>query len=163
MGPVRKIHSKDEFLLLLLRLRLGLREKVMADRFKISFSPTNNIIRNRLRGTADTLGKFVFVPNQVLNDTKHPHFNPTKNLHSIIDATELYIETPEGHKNQCLTWSNHKHHNTMKILAAAAANSLIIFVSKAYSGLISDKTLTNRCNYLDRTDPCCQLITDKRT
>ena len=95
MGPARKIHSKDEFLLLLVRLRLGLREKDLADRFKISLSLTSNIIRSRLRGTADTLGKFVFVPDQeVLNDTKPPHFNPTKNLHSITDAKELFIETP---------------------------------------------------------------------
>ena len=97
-----------------------------------------------------------------MNDTKLPHFNAAKNLHSIIDAPELFIETPKGHKNQRLTWSNYKHHNTMKILVAVAPNSSIIFVSKAYSGSISDKSVTNRCNYLDRIDPYCQLMADKR-
>ena len=102
------------------------------------------------------MGKFFFVPDQeVLNDTEPPPFNPAKNLHSIIDGTELFIETPKGHKNQRLTWSNYKHHNTMKILVAVAPNSSIIFVSKAYSGSISDKALTNRCNFLDRIDPYC--------
>ena len=121
MGPARKIHSKDDFLLLSMRLRLGLGEKDLVDRFKISLSLTSNIIHSWLRGTADTLGKFIFVPDQeVLNDTKPPHFNPTKNLHSIIDAAELLIETPKGHKNQHLTWCNYKHHNTMKILVAVA-------------------------------------------
>ena len=111
-------------------------------------SPTSNIIRSWLRGSADTLPKFVFVPDQeVLNETKPPHFNPTKNLQSIIDATELFIETPKGHKNQRLTWSNNKHHNTMKILVAVAPNSSTIFVSKAYSRSVSDKALTNKCNY----------------
>ena len=144
MGPARKIHSKDEFLLLLIRLRLGLGEKDLADRFKISLSLASNIICSWLTGTADTLGKFVFVPDQeVLSDTKPPRFNPTKNLHSIIDATELFIETPKDHKNQRLTWSNYKHHNTMKIRLAVASNFSIIFVSKAYSGSISDKALTN--------------------
>ena len=67
---------------------------------------------------------------------KRPHFNPTKNLHLIIDATELFTETPKVNKNQRLTWSSYEHHNTMKILVAIAPNSSIIFVSKAYSGLL---------------------------
>ena len=91
MGPARKTHSNNEFLLLLVRLRLGLGEKDLADRFKISFSLTSNITHSWLRGTADTLGEFDFDPDQeVLNDTKLPHFNPAKNLHSIIDATAFY-------------------------------------------------------------------------
>ena len=59
MGPARKIHSKDEFLLLLMRLRLGLGKKDLPGRFKISLSLTSNIIRSWLRGTADPLGIFV--------------------------------------------------------------------------------------------------------
>ena len=134
MGPARKTHCKDDFLLLLMRSRLRLGEKDLADPFKTSLSLTCNIFRSWLRGTANALGKFVFVPDQeVLNDTKPPHFNPAKNLHSIIDATELFIETPKSHKNQRLTGSNYKHHNKMKILVAVAPNSSIIFVSKAYS------------------------------
>ena len=49
----------------------------------------------------------------------------------------------------------------MKILVAIAPNSSVMFVSKTYSGSISDKALTNRCNYLDRIDPYCQLMADK--
>ena len=162
MGPAKKIHSKDEFLLLLMRLLLCLGEKDLADRFKISLSLTSNIVRSWLRGTPDTLSKFVFVPEQEdLNDTKPPHLNPAKNLHSVTDAIELFIEMPKGHKNQRLTWSNYKHHNTMTIPVAVVPNSSIIFVSKAYSGSISDKALTNRCNCLDRIGPYCQLMAEK--
>ena len=57
---------------------------------------------------------------------------------------QLFIETPKGHKNQRLRWSNYKHHNTMKILIAVAPNSSIIFASKNCSGSISGKVLTNR-------------------
>ena len=77
------------------------------------------------------MGKFVFVSNQkIFKDTKPPHFNPTKNLHSIIDTKEIFIETTKDHKDQRLTWPSYKHHNTIEILAAAAPNSSIIFVSK---------------------------------
>ena len=74
---------------------------------------------------------------------------------------QLFIETPKGHKNQRLSWSNYKHHNTMKILVTVAPNSSIIFASKNCSGSISDKVLTNRCSYLDRIDHYYQLMPDK--
>ena len=109
------------------------------------------------------MGKFVFVSNQkIFKDTKPPHFNPTKNLHSIIDTKEIFIETTKDHKDQRLTWPSYKHHNTIEIPAAAAPNSSIIFVSKTYSDSISDKTL-NRCNYFVRIDPYCQLMVDDYT
>ena len=95
----------------------------------------------------------------MFKDAKSPLFNPTKNLHSIIDTKDLFIETTKGHKDQHLTWSSYKHHNTIEILAAAARNSSIIFVSKTYSDSISDKGL-NRCNYFDRIDPYCELMAD---
>ena len=47
------------------------------------------------------------------------------------------------------------------LVVVVAPNSPIIFVSKAYSGSISDKSLSNRCNYLDRIDPYCQLMAEK--
>ena len=96
-----------------------------------------------------------------MNDTKPPHCNPTQSLPSIIDAINAFIETPKGHKNQYLTWSYYKHHNTKKILVAVAPSSSIVFVSKDYSDSISDKALTNRCDYLDRIDPYCLLMADK--
>ena len=108
------------------------------------------------------MGKFVFVSNQKnFKDTKPPHFNPTKNLHSIIDTNEIFIETTKDHKDQRLTWPCYEHHNTIEILAAAP-NSSITFVCKTYSDSISDKTL-NRCNYFVRIDPYCQLMVDDYT
>ena len=53
MEPARKSHSKDEFLMLLMRLRLGLGEKDLSDLFKIS-PLTSNIIHSWLKRTADT-------------------------------------------------------------------------------------------------------------
>ena len=163
MGPERKLNSKDEFFLLLMWLRLGLLQEDLAKRFDISKSLTSSIIRSWLRGASSVIGNLVYVPDQgILNATKPRQFNMTNNLHSIIDATELFIETPKGLKNQRLTWSNYKHHNTLKILVCIASNSSIIFTSKAYCGSISDKALTRDCKYLDMVEPYSQLMADKR-
>ena len=162
MGPATKLPSKDEFLLLLMRLRLGLLIPDLAQIFSISSTLTGRIIATWLRASAQVLGTLVFVPGQgTMIATKPPHFYSAKNLHSIIDATEIFIQTPKNHVRQRQTWSNYKHHNTMKILIAVAANSTIIFVSKAFGGSISDKELTSQSKFLDTLEPYTSLMADK--
>ena len=162
MGPKRKLDAKDEFLMLCMRLRLGLLEQDLANRFNISLTTTSRIVRSWLKVSANILKSFVFIPDQgSLNAVKPPQFKGISNLHTIIDATELFIETPKGLVNQRLTWSNYKHHNTLKILVAVTSNSTIAFVSEAYVGGISDKALTNHCGFLDMVTPYSKLMADK--
>lgn len=85
----------------------------------------------------------------------------TKLFPSENDCTEVFIQTPKDHKLQKITWSNYKHHNTMKILVSVSSNSTIIFVSKAYSGNISDKEIVKRSKYLDLVEPYSKLMVDK--
>lgn len=162
MGPDRILHGKDEFLLCLMKLRLGLLGKDLQYRFNISIASTSRIFSSWLRACALTLGKLVFIPDQgTLNLTKPPHFKPVKNLHSIIDATKNFIQSPKDHKRQKQTWSNYKHHNTVKVLVAVAANSSIVYVSPGYGSSILNKRLTNDCGYLDKLDPYTTLMADK--
>ena len=60
----------------------------------------------------------------------------------IIDASELFIETPSDLMLQSSTWSNYKQHNTTKFLIGITPNGAIIFVSSAFLGSISDPELT---------------------
>ena len=162
MGRSRVLDGKDEFLLCLMRLRLGLLGKDLQHRFNISAALCSKIFSSWLRASAKTIGTAVFIPDQeVLNATKPPHFKPIKNLHSIIDGTEIFIETPKDPRVQKLTWSNYKNHNTVKILVACSANSSIVFVSKAWSGNISDKKLTLESGYLDKVERYTTLMSDK--
>ena len=65
----------------------------------------------------------------------------------IIDASELYLETPTDLVLQSSTWSNYKQHNTSKYLVGVTPNGAISFISPAYVGSISDPELT-RCSGL---------------
>ena len=99
---------------------------------------------------AKVLSSMIYVPNQgVLNVISPDRFRNVLSVHSIIDCSELFVETPQDHKFQVLTWSTYKHHNTLKFLIGVAPNSCIIFISKAFSGRISDKERTIDCGYLD--------------
>ena len=104
------------------------------------------------------LKPMVCMQNQgILNVTSPKRFDSTRNIHSIIDCSELFTETPQAHDLQASTWSTYKHHNTLKYLIGVSPNSSIVYVSKAYMGHLSDKEITVLTEYLD-TVPHTQLL-----
>ena len=79
MGPERRLDGKDEFLLCLMRLRLGLLGKDLQQRFNISSGSVSRIFSSWLRACSQTLGTMVFIPDHgTLNAIKPPHFKPLK-------------------------------------------------------------------------------------
>ena len=97
-APERKLESKDEFLLTMKKLRLGLLLADLASRFKISTTLCGQIFTCWITAMAKTLSSIVFVPNQgVLNVTAPDRFKNVLSAYSIIDCSELFIETPQDH------------------------------------------------------------------
>ncbi|XP_065683348.1 uncharacterized protein LOC136096120 [Hydra vulgaris] len=117
LGAKTKLCSKDEMLVTLMKIRLALTEKDLFHRFNISISLTSRIFLIWVKGLAFVLRHFVFVLDKgALNFTRPKQFDHIKDIHSIIDATELFTETPKNPDLQKITWSEYKHHNTTKIL-----------------------------------------------
>lgn len=71
---------------------------------------------------------------------------------AIIDASEVFIETPSDLMLQSTSWSSYKHHNTLKFLVACTPNGSISYISPAYLGSISDPALTKDCGFLTKLD-----------
>jgi len=46
----------------------------------------------------------------------------------IIDAIELFIEKPTSPCAQKAAWSDHKHHNTVKLIVEIAPNGAFTFM-----------------------------------
>lgn len=55
-------------------------------------------------------------------------------LRCTLDCTEIFIERPRDLELQALTWSDYKHHNTMKYLVGIAPNGKISFLSRGWGG-----------------------------
>ena len=111
---------------------------------------------------AKVLKANVYLPDQgVINVTSPRRFRSLRNAHSIIDCSELFIETPQDHNLQASTWSTYRHHNTLKFHIGVAPNSSITYISKAYTGRISDKEITIDTGYLDTVPRYTVLICDK--
>ena len=87
-----------------------------------------------------------------------PTLISSHDLIGIIDCSEIFTETPKNLELQSATWSDYKHHNTLKFLVCVAPNSAITFISKAYTGRISDKAITLKSEFLVIIPRCSSII-----
>ena len=63
-----------------------------------------------------------------------------------FDATELRMQTPSCPFCQRATWSQYKHHNTVKCLVMCSPCGAVIYVSPGFPGRITDPRLVE---YMD--------------
>ena len=82
-------------------------------------------------------------------------------LHYIIDCFEVFCECPSNLMARAQTYSNYKHHNTVKFLIATTPQGVISFVSKGWGGRASDKHLTENYGLLSNLQPGDQVLADQ--
>lgn len=146
-----KLSVEDEFLLVLMRLRLGLFYEDLAVRFSITLSSVQRIIYSWISLMYIRLGSISCFPHRdVILSAMKPDFRkeyPTTMV--IIDCTEIRIQTPSSLMRQSQTFSNYKSTNTLKGLIGVDSRGGIMFVSQLYTGNISDKDLCRRSGFFD--------------
>ena len=68
---------------------------------------------------------------------------------NILDCAEVFIERPKSLNWQAATWSNYKHHITVKFLVDISPSGFITFLSSCYGGQVSDKFITTDSGFYD--------------
>jgi len=76
-----------------------------------------------------------------------------KKVAVILDCFEIFIERPSNLKARTMTWSNYKHHNTVKIFLGITPQGVISFISDCWGGHTSDRYLTEHCGLLKKLLP----------
>ena len=146
-----KLDPLNQFFLTLIKLRLDARERDIAFRFQIAVSTVSKYFITWVSFLYHHLSELPWTPTveQVRGTLPQAFKEKFPDTYSIIDATEVFIETPCDLMVQSSTWSNYKHQNTAKFIVGCTPNGAVSFVSPLYVGSITDVELTRVSGYLE--------------
>ena len=162
-GSKPKLSLIEQFFLVMVRLRLGLGEVDLAQRFKVSQSTVSRTIITWLNLMYHKLHQLpVWLSRRKITKLMPPCFRkwcPSTRI--IIDCTEFFINTPSSLARQSSTWSAYKHHNTVKVLIGIAPHGHVTFVSNVFEGSISDQAITEQSGLLEYLEHGDSVMADK--
>ena len=144
-GRKRQLPLFAEFVMVLVRLRLGLLQRLIADIFCISQPSVSKNFTTWITMLYHVFKQVLIRwPSKQLVKKHLPKcFSKYPRTRVIIDCTELKVEKSNAPSSQKVTWSDYKSHNTFKLLVGIAPSGAFSFVSDLYSGAISDRAITN--------------------
>ena len=88
-------------------------------------------------------------------------FQMYPNTRCIIDCTEFKIQKPSLPSSQKATYSSYKQTNTLKLLVGIAPNGALTYLSKIWSGNVSDRRLVEESDFLDLLDAGDDIMADR--
>ena len=162
-GRMCKLPLMEQFFMTLVRLRLGLPELDLAQRFNVSQSSVSRITLTWINLMYHSLKEIeCFPPWHVVKKYMPEAFKAEyPNTRIILDATEFKVECPSSLLVQSTTFSAYKNTNTVKVLVGITPSGAVSFLSSAYEGSISDRKLVEVSGLLDKLETGDEIMADK--
>ena len=163
-SPQTALNKFQEFIMVLIKLRLNVSHQDLAYRFSVSRFLVSRTFNSWIVLMDIRLSPLIVWPDRKdLHKTMPRCFMDAFRLKTtvIIDCFEIFIDRPSNLLARAQTFSNYKHHNTVKVLIGIAPQGAISFVSEAWGGRTSDKCITENSGILKNLLPGGLVLAEK--
>lgn len=150
--PSQCIPLKEQLLLTLLKYRHNWEYRMLSIIFKIRTCTAKTIFIFWTRLLYNRLESIDFWKLRSKNDGEYV---------AILDCTEIPTEKPSAPDIQQATFSKYKNTNTFKTLVAIDEQGVVIFVSDAYGGCVSDNRIVELSGIVDLLSEGDYILADK--
>ena len=147
------IDKFEQYIMCLMRLRLGTALEDLSKRFQISKTTASRIFLETIEVLYIYLKPLIVWPEKEDLQNSMPlcyREKFGKKITVIIDCFEIYIEQPKNLTARSLMWSTYKSHHTAKYLIGITPQGTISFISKGWGGRTSDKHITENSVFLQK-------------
>ena len=79
----------------------------------------------------------------------------------IIDCFEIFIDCPTELLAQAQTYSQYKHHNTIKYLIGITPQGTVSYISDGWGGRTNNKFITEHSSFLENLVPGDLIVADR--
>ncbi|KAL7298197.1 hypothetical protein TKK_0009192 [Trichogramma kaykai] len=149
----------QQLILTLIKLRLNSPFTDLAERFNISLPTASRTFRKTINILFICFSKLIVWPEREILNLQQ--FKSFKRITVIIDCFEIFIEGSEDLLANAESWSQYKHHKTIKVLIGITALGGISFISKAWGGRTSDKHIVENSGFLKHLLPGDVVLADR--
>lgn len=146
-----KLTKMSMVIMFFLKIRLGLFDEDIADRFGVHPSTVSRNFHRVLDVMATKTAHLIKWPDrETLQLTMPMSFRKFfKRCAVIIDCSEVFMERPSDLLARAQVWSNYKHHSTLKFMIGITPQGTISYVSSCVGGRMSDKEIVENSSLLN--------------
>ena len=148
-------------MLVMVRLKVGLLQKDLAQRFAIAESTVSRVFTSWINLMYIELKDLCEMPEHSSSESAK-QFRNFPLVRVVLDCTEVYTEKPSSLQANREIYSNYKSHNTFKFLVGISPHPAVIYVSRVWGGRASDKQITTQSkDLIEALNPGEQVMVDR--
>ena len=147
-----------------MRLRLGLLNEDVADRFDISPTKSSFMFTTWIKILSKLLKNLVaWLPREAIRDNFPKAFIKTGNnkCRVMLDCAEVFVERPKLLDCHAAICSDYEHHSTVKSSFGISLSGFTTFLGSCYGGQASDKFITKNSGFYDLLERGDVVIADR--